>query len=364
MGFFRAVLRVAGVCAVHRCAAAGDPTPSAKFLQSPRTAVPLPLPPGRLAAGPPLSAASAPLTFVEAEFRRAGDADGQSVVVRRALVDTGSSDCELREATTQRGKLRAIDDGTVTQPSGGPFWVPVLLLAWDVPNFFVLRDKEAILPKPRLVQRAPDEGEDIILDVVTSTKETPVNVKVVVGKVAYATAARHERKPPPRTVLLYEFVELQTHAMFRKIQPLPVIQEGVVYETATGVEAFDVFEVQISVQGRSCVAAMTVVPEARFAPGAEDPCTDDAIIGHMALANVAAVGHRWLRNVWALRAVRSRLFGASKADAPQMRRCSVLGIPGFWSSVHEMLRSAPMAAKGTGQQDPGCNMAFTYEWGL
>ncbi|CAE7945794.1 unnamed protein product, partial [Symbiodinium sp. KB8] len=134
------------------------------------TAVPLPLPPGRLAAGPPLSAASAPLTFVEAEFRRAGDADGQSVVVRRALVDTGSSDCELREA------------------------------------------------------------------------------------------------------------------MFRKIQPLPVIQEGVVYETATGVEAFDVFEVQISVQGRSCVAAMTVVPEARFAPGAEDPCTDDAIIGHMALA--------------------------------------------------------------------------------
>ena len=67
------------------------------------------------------------------------------------------------------------------------------------------------MPKPRLVQRAPDEGEDIILDVVTSTKETPVNVKVVVGKVAYATAARHERKPPPRTVLLYEFVELQTH---------------------------------------------------------------------------------------------------------------------------------------------------------
>ena len=74
----------------------------------------------------------------------------------------------------------------------------MLLLAWDVPNFFVLRDKEAILPKPRLMQRVPDEGEDIILDVVTTTKETPVNVKVVVGKVAYATAARHERKPPPK----------------------------------------------------------------------------------------------------------------------------------------------------------------------
>lgn len=41
---------------------------------------------------------------------------------------------------------------------------------------------------------------------------------------------------------------------------------------------------EIAILGRRGVAALTLTPEARFTPGAEDVCTDEAIVGHMALA--------------------------------------------------------------------------------
>ena len=114
------------------------------------------------------SAATAPLTYVEVEFR--STVDGKRVVVPNALVDTGSSDCELREG------------------------------------------------------------------------------------------------------------------LYRQIAPLRSVRQGVVYETVTGAEAYDVYEVEIAILGRRGVAALTLTPEARFAPGAEDVCSDEAIVGHMALA--------------------------------------------------------------------------------
>mmetsp|Transcript_22534 Transcript_22534/g.57659 ORF Transcript_22534/g.57659 Transcript_22534/m.57659 type:complete len:219 (-) Transcript_22534:149-805(-) len=72
--------------------------------------------------------------------------------------------------------------------------------------------------------------------------------------------------------------------LLRRLGPLPMIAKGVLYETATGSEAYDVYEVQISVLGRTCVAAVTFVPEERFAYDSEDPCTDEAMLGHVALA--------------------------------------------------------------------------------
>ena len=48
-----------------------------------------------------------------------------------------------------------------------------------------------------------------VVTTVTTPKKPPVNVKVVAGKAAH-TAGRREYKPPPKTALLYEFVELQT----------------------------------------------------------------------------------------------------------------------------------------------------------
>ena len=46
----------------------------------------------------------------------------------------------------------------------------------------------------------------------------------------------------------------------------------------------------LTVEVRSYLAAVTVVPEERFAENAEEPCTDDAMVGHAASAREAFVG--------------------------------------------------------------------------
>lgn len=105
------------------------------------------------------SAATAPLTYVEVEFR--STVDGKRVVVPRALVDTGSSDCELREA-----------------PMACHF------------NPF----------------------HDLIAHI---------------GHVSRCMCrSRH----------------LSRQGLFRQIAPLRSVREGVVYETVTGAEAYDVYE--------------------------------------------------------------------------------------------------------------------------
>ena len=72
--------------------------------------------------------------------------------------------------------------------------------------------------------------------------------------------------------------------LLRRLWPLPLLAEGVVYETAVGQEAYDVYEVLLTVQGRTCATAVTVVADARFEADAEEPCTDEAMVGHAALA--------------------------------------------------------------------------------
>jgi len=78
-------------------------------------------------------------------------------------------------------------------------------------------------------------------------------------------------------------------SLLRRIAPLATIAKAEVYETATGGKAYDVYEVEMTVLGRRCAAAVTVVSEERFQEEADEPCTDDATVGHVALAAMGLV---------------------------------------------------------------------------
>ncbi|CAK9109097.1 Putative WD repeat-containing protein [Durusdinium trenchii] len=72
--------------------------------------------------------------------------------------------------------------------------------------------------------------------------------------------------------------------LLKRLPPLPVVARGVTYETSTGDEAYDAYEVVLTVNGRRCAAVLTVVPEERFSAHADEPCSDEALLGHMAIA--------------------------------------------------------------------------------
>lgn len=48
------------------------------------------------------------------------------------------------------------------------------------------------------------------------------------------------------------------------------------YETSTGDEPYDAYEVVLTVNGQRCAAVLTVVPEERFQAHADEPCSDEA----------------------------------------------------------------------------------------
>ncbi|CAK0875418.1 unnamed protein product [Prorocentrum cordatum] len=56
----------------------------------------------------------------------------------------------------------------------------------------------------------------------------------------------------------------------RQLQPLPVVARGAVYETSTGGEPFDAYEVLVTVGGRTCAAVLTCCDESS---------SDDALLG-------------------------------------------------------------------------------------
>lgn len=62
--------------------------------------------------------------------------------------------------------------------------------------------------------------------------------------------------------------------LLERLPRLPVVSRGAVYETATGGEAFDAYEVLLTVEGRTAAVVVT----ACF-----DGSSDDALVGHMAL---------------------------------------------------------------------------------
>lgn len=72
--------------------------------------------------------------------------------------------------------------------------------------------------------------------------------------------------------------------LLRRLGPLPIVARGIVYETISGRAVHDGYEVLLTVNGRSCAAVATVTPEERFAADAEDPNSDEAVIGFAALA--------------------------------------------------------------------------------
>lgn len=62
--------------------------------------------------------------------------------------------------------------------------------------------------------------------------------------------------------------------LLARLQPLPVVAHGAVYETSIGGEEYEAYEVLLTVQGRTCAAVLTC----------SDACSSDAaLIGHMAV---------------------------------------------------------------------------------
>lgn len=77
--------------------------------------------------------------------------------------------------------------------------------------------------------------------------------------------------------------------LLRRIVPKGAPSKRVRYETMAGDETYDVHELELTVHGRTCITKVTIAPEACFTKESEDRCTDDATIGHAALAMLGLV---------------------------------------------------------------------------
>ncbi|CAE8584076.1 unnamed protein product, partial [Polarella glacialis] len=136
----------------------------------------------------------------------------------------------------------------------------------------------ATVPGPQGRSDVEDQGGIDLLQAVSAP--------VTYARVEFASPL----SPEKRVVVEHALVDTGSsdceirEGLLRKIGPLPLIAGGVMYETATGGEAYDVYEVLLTVLGRTCVAAITVVPDERYSADAEDPNSDEAILGHVALA--------------------------------------------------------------------------------
>jgi len=62
--------------------------------------------------------------------------------------------------------------------------------------------------------------------------------------------------------------------LLARLPALPVVMRGAIYETATGAEAFDAYEVLLTVHGKTAAVVVTACDESS---------SDDALVGHMAL---------------------------------------------------------------------------------
>eukprot|EP00927_Polykrikos_kofoidii_P043552 TRINITY_DN37627_c0_g1_i1.p1 TRINITY_DN37627_c0_g1~~TRINITY_DN37627_c0_g1_i1.p1 ORF type:complete len:445 (+),score=50.36 TRINITY_DN37627_c0_g1_i1:78-1337(+) len=74
-----------------------------------------------------------------------------------------------------------------------------------------------------------------------------------------------------------------------QLMPVPVVARGRAYETVLGRVLHDTFEVLVTVAGRTCLAVATVSPEARFGEFADDPNSDEAVLGFAALMALGLV---------------------------------------------------------------------------
>lgn len=63
-------------------------------------------------------------------------------------------------------------------------------------------------------------------------------------------------------------------SLLQRLPALPIVASGAVYETSIGGEAYEAYEVLLTVMGRTCVAVVTCTDEYS---------SDDALVGHMAL---------------------------------------------------------------------------------
>ena len=73
---------------------------------------------------------------------------------------------------------------------------------WGVASFQLLEEDIVVFPRPRLSQRVPVHGPEVILNLITSDDPPPVNIRVVIGKAAGASS---DYRPQRGTSPLYEF---------------------------------------------------------------------------------------------------------------------------------------------------------------
>ena len=73
---------------------------------------------------------------------------------------------------------------------------------WGVASFQLLEEDIVVFPRPRLSQRVPVHGPEVILKLITSDDPPPVNIRVVIGKAAGASS---DYRPQRGTSPLYEF---------------------------------------------------------------------------------------------------------------------------------------------------------------
>lgn len=187
-------------------------------------------------------------------------------------------------------------DGTTHEPAGqdghlqgGPRWIRLNSCAVAIEGF--RSDPEPLSlgitqPSHAPVQTtyATDEG--------TSKRGTLSTTLREVIPVTYVQCVFSSPLNPHGVSIIVEQALVDTGAadcelregFARKLWPLPVVACGVVYETVSGRETNDCYEVLLTVQGRTCAAVVTITPEERFAADAEDPNSDEAVIGFAALA--------------------------------------------------------------------------------
>lgn len=116
----------------------------------------------------------------------------------------------------------------------------------------------------------------------------------------------------------------------RQLGPLPVIARGAVYETACGGQPFDAYEVLLTIAGRTCACVVTSVPEERFDTYSEDPCSDESLIGHMALGAlriaVDVPGRRLLRHDGSLRTIAGNTRSEQSPESLERGQSSAMDV--------------------------------------
>jgi len=282
--------------------------PRAKWLHKPRSAVPL----SRDASGAytagvwaegSFTAVDAPLTFVDVSFR--SPHGGGQVKVRRALVDTGSEDSELRAnlfkqiyskgMPSRRQRYETMNGDRIYEvveleiAVQGKSCMAQVSIA---PESCFAKDAEHQCTDDAIIGHTALAKLGFVVDTagrrLVHRSEIPALAAIVPGRsgTTYATVGFQSTLSGSREKKAFALVdtgssdsELSAKIVNGLGVPLPVIADRVYYETAGGGEAYTVLEAQLTVLDQTCAAAVTTSLSS----------SDEPVLGHVALAALGIV---------------------------------------------------------------------------